>query len=236
MGVIVERIKVNVWVERSETTRALYDHKYALYTHLLKTLSVFSPHLSTQIHDGEIKRGFLFSNLIFNTSDPKRSTKAHFYVVSARSDVMKGLLKGFTTVNRLNFDGFSLLVKDVSVQRMMVNDGRFTFLSPVILRYKDGSVMEEFDKEEFEELTTAGLLRVGKVLGVDGDVHVEFVGEPLKKKLYKIKNTYWRAFSATSSSQYVIVKGDERWWAVTSYFGIGDKVHMGFGMMGVKEG
>ncbi len=232
--VLLRRIKLEFWIKVAEPTAILYDNRYAFYSAFLKVIQSAEPRLAEEIHAGHLPRPFLFSNLIFNRGNPAKSNAAHMYITSPYGRVFSSLLRGLSSVNALNLHQTSFIIKNLSVQDIEVSSNKFTFLSPLLLRDKSGQALSSFNKELFEDKIKDGLLRVGKKLGLEGEPAVHIIGNSMKRKLYNIKGTFWRAY-VPANGEALEIDGPDEWRALALYYGIGDKTQMGFGMLGVAK-
>ncbi len=241
------RAKVNLRLELNLKGSVLsWNYNHGLYAVLLQ--SIRNPDLRNKIHNGELPRAFVFSNLIPSSKDLKMIRKsvsplgmtapykAHFYFTSRDKSVFSEMIKGFTEMSKLWLAGphgrVEYNIENVIMENVDVKDSVFTFLSPLVVRNKDGKYVdiEEVGKEGIEEEINKGLERVSKQIGVPLDGNVRIIGE-LKKKLYHIHDTPVLAY-IPKTKKVLEIEG-ELTKAAALYLGLGDKTHLGFGMVGL---
>lgn len=221
-----------------------YDHKYNMYSLILKIISSSDARLAEDIHSGKIKRAFLYSNIIFPIINQKQKTKSsshfHIYFTSPHKEVFNSMLKSISKVSRVNLNGFSINVIGSEVEIFNDVPNELVFLSPFVLRDKTGHAPEDFSEEYFANAIKDGILRTANALrgnsSLNFDIKFVFGGEAnFKKKRYIVKDTVVRAWSATSPNDKIVFSGDPLAKMIALFYGIGDKTHMGFGMLGLPQ-
>jgi CRISPR-associated endoribonuclease Cas6 len=226
----------------------LYDNRYSTYSALLKVIKSQNKKLAEDIHENRIPRAFLFSNFIFPNLRG-RKFNFHLYLTSSYSEVFSALLKGFSKLYVISINNQFLYKANLEIERYDIsNIDSFTFLSPFILRDKEGKTTDLQDsfsmliKEQIKRVADA-LYESNKIKSKIGDFDVVLNTSGFKKKLFKIKKndsnvTSYRAWSATSANETIKFEGKSKDLAkaIALYYGVGDKTNFGFGMLGLPKG
>jgi len=239
------RIKIRFYGENIPINNPplLYDHGYQMYSCFIDVIRSVNPLLAEKIHNGELKRSFLFSNFIINKNYIERfkhfshfNGKFHLYF-SGSKEVINSVIVGLLKKKHLILGKSSKLsLEGIEYEYFQEIPSKFVFLSPIVLREKDGTYLDLFDKRVFEEKIKQGLTRVANSVNVHLDqFDVSLVlSDPLRPKLYNIKGGSVRAWAANSVEDTIVFSGDEKAKLLALYYGIGDRVHMGFGMIGPR--
>ncbi len=240
------RFKINCRNLSPTLKDSYYDMKYSFYSLLLEAIKSRDSNLSEMIHSGKRKRAFLFSNL-FPTSNFRY---CHFYLTTPYKDVADVFTKALSKNVLLNLGNHllksddskvQLLITRSEVQMITLNPEKgLSFLSPIVLRDKNGKAINSFDEDTFIKALKGNINRVAKAVLPDLNDDLNFdislnLTKPMKKKLYSIKGHPIRAWSANSPNDKIIFKGDSRAASVALYYGIGDRTHLGFGMLGLAK-
>ncbi len=237
------RLKLNFERSRVSGSPAVpFDYKYILYSNLLNKILSVDSKLSESIHEGSFKRAFVLSNLFFSRSKGSinafNSRKFHFYLTSRDSSVLKAILDGFLTDPVLKFPKSSYVLKNV--EREVYEDvDSFSILSPLVFRSKDGNYIYPKDLNLIDKFIGDSLVRVASALNIslgDPKVSIEHNCDNLescfKKRIYHIHNTPIVGWIPADKSVRIKVS-DPIAKRVAFYMGLGDRTHLGFGMVGV---
>jgi len=230
------RLKINFEILKKGDNLNFYDYHYPLYSSILKCIEIINPSLSEEIHSGNIKRAFIYSNIIFNKKNIKKANKAHIYITSAHKEVLFSIIKGLNLTKQIKINDIIYSIKNIKNEIYELKKiTKFNILSPIILRNKDGTTLNEITKEDFEEKVKESIKRITNKLKLSGEFDIRYLGKKLRPKLFNIKGTNIRAFEATSSKDTIEIRGSDLAKIVALYFGIGDKTNFGFGMLGIPK-
>jgi len=240
------RLKVNFFSSpidvQSYKQHFIYDNRYSTYSALLNVIKSQNVKLAEEIHENKIPRAFLFSNFIFPNLRG-RKFKFHLYITSSYNEIFSALLKGFSKLDAISINNQFLFKANLQIERYdIANIDSFTFLSPFILRDKKGKTTESEDsfsnliKEQIKRVANA-LYENNKLKEKIDDFDIVLNTSGFKKKLFVIKNTTCRAWSATSPNDTIKFEGKSKDLvkAIALYYGIGDKTNFGFGMLGLPK-
>ena len=213
-----------------------YGVKYEMYSVLLKIIKISDPLLSKLIHENKIPRAFLFSNAIFSK---KNKRMFHIYFTTPLKKVADALINSMSKISHIKLGDSVIDIGDIISEQFDPVPSIVNFLSPFVLRRKNGDALNEFDHKIFEEMIKDGIIRVSKKL--DNQLHLDSydfdvrIKGNFRKKLFTIKNTYVRAWEATSPDSVIEFNGNPLARYIAMYYGIGDKTKFGFGMLGIPK-
>ncbi len=231
-----QRFKIRFSIQRNKEKFNFFNNRYLFYSLFLDTIRISNENISKKIHNGEIKRAFLFSNLFYNKKiNPKfLPSRFHIYITSAYKEVASSLINGFEKKKLFNVNGSLIFLEDIVMETFDTLDS-LTLISPIVVRNKDGKPFEEYNKNKFEEKLEEYFNRLASSLNINEKINISIEGN-LRKKLFKIKNTYVRAWEFIDKNSSIEIKGSRLAKQLLLYYGLGDKTNLGFGMLGVNHG
>ncbi|MEM4360576.1 MAG: CRISPR-associated endoribonuclease Cas6 [Candidatus Anstonellaceae archaeon] len=218
-----------------------YNLKYLFYSLLLQKIASFDKELARKIHDNEneYKRAFLFSNFIFTK---KRVFSVYF--ATTKKEIEQILFKILQTPLFFNEDK-TIVFELSTIYRQQIEIDKINmlnFLSPIVIRTKDGKSKITENKESYNKLIEQEVIRtinsVSSKVGVELEDYSIRVDGTFRKKIFVFQNSknqkvQIHALEAIDPKANISFEGDSNAKVIAYLYGVGDRTNLGFGMLGV---
>lgn len=244
MSFLYYRLKVNF--QPKELSPLPYDFHYLFYSALLKKIEIIDKNLAKAIHDGKKPRSILFSNFIYSKNAKKTldgiypKNGFHAYITSQYSEVMDSLIRAFLTTPLIIFDDKTMFIaNNVVTEQLTIEESQneFVFLSPIVIRSKNGKDLSPGSSYQFANAIKSGILRIAKKTIPEKVQEIEkskvVVKGEFRKKVFTIKGFPISAYEPRANGAVLYLESQSA-KQLALYTGIGDRVHLGFGMIAPK--